>query len=108
MNFLNRKTVSKQKYEHVSVEEVNPFSIDETDEVELSMDQLAQMHNDLLYQARTAISSTEDSVKGLREERQQSEHQLRALTGTADGSVNGSTRRPCGCCYCGSGRCVIL
>ena len=110
MNFLKK---GRERYSTVSNSEDGattthtPFAIDDNeDEVEMSMDALARIHEDLLKDAKSAISSTEDSVRWLNEERATTEHNVRALT--EDGV--GHDMRPKPLCKCCPGRagCAIL
>ena len=61
-------------------------------------DALAKMHEDLVLQAKSAITSTEDSVRWLNEERQQTEHAVRALTDAGVGHDMRPKRKLCACC----------
>ena len=85
---------------------VDPSKTSPTDAVALTRthdrfvcrDALAKMHEDLVLQAKSAITSTEDSVRWLNEERQQTEHAVRALTDAGVGHDMRPKRKLCACC----------
>lgn len=76
---------SSSKYATVAntdLHEAAAFAIAEDDE-NMTVEELSQMHDDLLQQASAALSSTESSVNWLKQEREQAAVQVRALTGDA-------------------------
>ena len=86
--FLSRfKKGGSSKYATVAntdLHDAAAFAIaeDDDDQIErMTIDELSQMHDDLLQQASAALSSTESSVNWLKQEREQAAVQVRALTG---------------------------